>query len=106
MLIVFGRIFVGKVDEVPHLFHLETQFAHIYYFPLLPSKTYLVVKRTGQHIPIGFSGKSILLAWSRAALIVITAISAIAMSANLAWGSAWTISAGVFAAAACLLSFI
>src|SRR4051812_6962391 len=74
MVVVWGWVWSGKCDAVPRLCHVETHFFHLYYVPLIPLGSYAVFSRTPdgnvQGIPIGFSAKSVLLAWLRAALVV------------------------------------
>lgn len=42
MLIFGGRLF-GKVEQVPGLFHVATQFFHVNFVPLVPTKSWLVL---------------------------------------------------------------
>lgn len=73
-MIVFGSRLYGKVDAVPGLGHVATKFGHIYYVPLIPTEGWLVVGEEGngwrgQAIPM--SGKSVLVAWARAAFLAV-----------------------------------
>ena len=74
MVIIWGTTHAGKVDEVPGMFHVVTQFGHVYYIPLIPTGSYIVLERNndggfrGVSIPISF--KSWLVAWLRAGCIV------------------------------------
>jgi len=75
MLIVFGQKRCGKVDHVPGLFYVITEFFHIYYFPLIPMGSYLILDGSpggssvqGTRISISF--KSVLMGWFRALLVV------------------------------------
>jgi hypothetical protein len=73
MYIVWGSKLMGKCDVVPGLFHTATKFGHIYYLPLIPTATYVVMQQSGKSfkgVPVPLSLKSILLAWARAALLV------------------------------------
>jgi hypothetical protein len=73
MYIVWGSRFYGKVDEVPGLCHVATQFGHVYYIPLIPVGTYAVIAEQGdnfQGVPLPLSGKSVLTAWLRAGLVL------------------------------------
>lgn len=76
MIIIWGTTHAGKVDEVPGLFHVVTQFGHLYYIPLIPTGSYVVLDKNpdggfrGVSIPISF--KSWLIGWLRAACIVAT----------------------------------
>jgi hypothetical protein len=80
-----GESLYGKVDQVPGLFHVATKFSHAYYLPIVPQGSYLVDERwtPPRERPIGWSNKSILIAWVRVAL--------------------WLAATGFTAAAACLL---
>jgi hypothetical protein len=75
MIIIWGEGNYGKVDVVPNLCYVTTRFFHLYYVPLLPLGSYVVV--AGSEEGNGFRGvrtrlsfKSILAGWIRAALIL------------------------------------
>lgn len=73
MFIVWGSRMCGKVDAVPGLCHVITNFGHLYYFPLIPTGSILVLAEDsdgtyGLKIPLSL--KSILVAWLRAFLWV------------------------------------
>src|SRR5688572_6535514 len=68
-MIVFGARMYGRVDEVPGLFYVATQFFHIYYLPLVPMGSRLVLASDSKNplvMPIAFSFKSLAIAWLRA----------------------------------------
>lgn len=70
MIYVFGTQRYGKVDQVPGLFHVATEFFHVQYIPLIPVKSWLVIDSTVQGgrfrgVPLGWYGKSIFFAWLR-----------------------------------------
>lgn len=72
MHIEWGKEMFGKVDAVPGCFHVATEFFHINRLPLVPGRTYLMLKRPwgderGPELP--FSRKSLVTAWARATLI-------------------------------------
>lgn len=72
-MIIFGTRLYGKVDEVPGLFHVSTQFFHIDFLPLIPTGSYAVFSEEGsgwRGANIGLSGKSVLVAWVRAACVI------------------------------------
>jgi hypothetical protein len=82
MIIYYGTNFFGKVDSVPGVFHVATKFGHIYYLPLVPSQSFLVLERTSsgiRGIPIPFSWKSMLIAWVRVAFGAAAVISLIGL---------------------------
>lgn len=75
MYIVWGTALYGRVDRVPGWFDVGTQFGHIYYVPLIPTKTWVILQGTedgngwkGVEIPM--SAKSVLAAWLRAAIAI------------------------------------
>jgi hypothetical protein len=70
-MIVAGTRLYGKVDQVPGLFHLATEFFHIQFVPIGPTRSYVVLHGTGTRgIRVGLSGKSILFAYLRAILVL------------------------------------
>jgi hypothetical protein len=86
MVIVWGSRMYGKVDVVPGLFHVATRFGHVYYLPLIPTQSFVVLGQQGDQftgVPIPLSGKSILLAWVRAILVVAFISATIAALVNL-----------------------
>ena len=78
MFIVFGQNKYGKVDRVPGLFHVVTEFFHIYYVPLIPLKSYLMFEASQGSTPISLHLRSVLMGWARALLICVSLGSVIA----------------------------
>jgi hypothetical protein len=75
-MIIFGTRLYGKVDQVPGLFHLATEFFHIQFIPLGPTRTFLVMEGPGGGgVRMGLSGKSILFAYLRAFLVVVCIVA-------------------------------
>lgn len=73
MFIVFGTRLYGKVDEVPGLFHVATNFFHVWYLPLIPVGSVVVLDKRGgafRGAKIDLSVKSVLVAWARLWLFV------------------------------------
>jgi 4-amino-4-deoxy-L-arabinose transferase-like glycosyltransferase len=75
MVIIWGTTHAGKVDEVPGgMFHVVTRFGHVYYIPLIPTASYIVLEKTadggfrGADIPLSF--KSILAGWLRGGSVI------------------------------------
>jgi hypothetical protein len=75
MLIIWGQRLCGKVDEVPGLFHVRTRFFHVYYIPLIPLATFIIL--AGSETGNGFKGKqismsfkSVLFGWLRGGCVV------------------------------------
>ena len=73
MIIIWGSRMYGKVDVVPGLFHVETKFGHLWYIPLFPVETYVVLNKDNEGwngVKIPLSPKSIIYAWLRAGTLV------------------------------------
>jgi hypothetical protein len=76
MIILHGTRLYGKVDQVPGLFHVATQFFYLQYLPLIPLGSYLVLHGTEKDDG-GFSGRklrlsgnSVLFAYMRLGLFI------------------------------------
>jgi hypothetical protein len=89
MVVIWGTTHAGKVDEVPGgMFHVVTRFGHLYYIPLIPTGSFLVLEKStdggfrGTQIP--FSVKSLLTGWLRGFSIVALIGSGIGLIATLA----------------------
>lgn len=68
-----GRKLYGRVDRVPGIFYVATEFVHGNFIPLIPHRGWVVFHETDDAwdgVEFRFSFKSILIAWVRAALIV------------------------------------
>jgi hypothetical protein len=77
VIIIFGQRRCGKVDEVPGLCYVQTQFVHVYYVPLIPTTSYIVL--AGSESGSGFRGvktslslKSVLVGWVRTGAVLAT----------------------------------
>lgn len=46
MFMLGGQNFYGKIDRVPGLFYVATQFIHLFYIPLIPMGAHLVLEDT------------------------------------------------------------
>ena len=107
MIIIWGSRMCGVVDQVPHICHVATRFGHVYYIPLIPTQSYIVLEQQGDSFygkAIGLSGKSVLVAWLRAALVVGALVAAVATIVAVArhdplLAAAWAILVVVLAAA-------
>jgi hypothetical protein len=76
MVIVWGTRLYGKVDHVPGLFYVATHFAYVQFIPLFPTSSYLILDGTEgsqgfQGVKIPMNGKSVLVGYLRAALLVL-----------------------------------
>jgi uncharacterized membrane protein (GlpM family) len=75
MIFFFGTRNYGKVDHVPGLFYLSTQFFYLQFVPLVPTGTHLIIDGSEQGngfrgIKLGLSGKSVFFAYLRALCMV------------------------------------
>ena len=74
MIIVWGSRLYGKVDEVPGMFYVATKFAHLWYIPLIPLGTHLILGEDDdggwEGVKIPFSIKSLFVAWARTGLVI------------------------------------
>ena len=69
MIIFFGTKSYGKVDNIPGVCHVATDFLHIQFLPLIPVGTYAVCSDKHRvRLPLSF--KSILMAWFRVLLLM------------------------------------
>jgi hypothetical protein len=86
MIIIWGSKLYGKVDVVPGLFHVETKFGHLWYIPLIPVESYVVLGKGGDgfngvRIPLSF--KSVVYAWLRAATLIAGVVGSIGALAKV-----------------------
>lgn len=75
MVIIFGQRLCGRVDQVPGACYVATRFFHVYYVPLIPLSSWVIVEGSenqngfrGQQI--GLSGKSVVYGWLQAFLVI------------------------------------
>jgi len=81
-MIVWGTRLFGGVDKVPGICHVATKFFHIWYVPLVPLASWIVLAgsqtdKGWRGVEIPMSGKSVLAGYLRAATIVAALISVI-----------------------------
>jgi hypothetical protein len=75
MFVHAGMTMYGKVDQVPGLLHVGTQFFHVNFIPLIPLGSYVVIEGVEVKedqppgVPISFNFRSLFFAWLRAGLI-------------------------------------
>src|SRR5262245_48789843 len=60
MIFIWGERLSGRIDQVPGLCYVATLFFHIFFFPLVPFGTYIVVDGTVQRT----ESKAVLLGWT------------------------------------------
>ncbi len=72
MVIVWGVTRAGKVDVAPDLFHVESSFGHVYYIPLIPLQSVMVLKPQlgGGEVAVPMSFKSIFFGWLRGGSLI------------------------------------
>ncbi|MEM7456846.1 MAG: hypothetical protein AAF456_21055 [Planctomycetota bacterium] len=109
-MIIFGTNTFGGTDEVDDLFKVKTQFFHVWFVPLIPISSYLVVDESmgsfnGIRIP--FSIKSMLIAWSRTALFFssIFAMIGVAINAGNIASAAFCVLAAIICIAMLIASY-
>ena len=76
MIVIYGWKTYGKVDRVPNLFYVCTQFFHVYWVPLIPLRSYVVLEGSEhngsfQGVRTALSLRSILAGWWRAFLALL-----------------------------------
>jgi hypothetical protein len=92
MIVFYGTRMYGKVDQVPGLFYVGTQFFYLQFVPLIPVGSYLVFEGSEKDdrfhgVKIGLSGKSVLFAYGRLAAFVGAAATAVlAVIGLVRWG--------------------
>ncbi len=78
-LFVCGERFYGQCDEVPGTLHVLTRFFHLWWFPLIPRESWLILIdrhgcRSAGHVRLRLQPRSIALTWLRALLWVAVAV--------------------------------
>src|SRR3954462_10886484 len=68
--VYFGWDLFGKVDRVPGRFHVATEFFHVWFLPVAPHRSFMVLEGEGTArgvsvVPIANSHKSLLVVWGR-----------------------------------------
>jgi hypothetical protein len=108
MIIIWGTRLAGTVDKVPGLFYVRTQYGHLWWIPLIPIRSYIILHGSeggtgfkGRETPL--SGKSVLFGWLRTASIFGGVFGLIALIVNgLALSDKWsdeTLGMGLFSVA-------
>lgn len=104
-MIVYGTRLYGYCDEIEGVGHVATQFAHIWFLPLIPLKGFFVFDGDDDRgVEIPMRGKSVLSAWLRSGFIFGGIGSLIAGFAGFG-SSALTGAALVVCAIACFVGF-
>lgn len=109
MIVFYGTQLYGKVDKVPMLGHVATSFFYLQFVPLIPLGSYLVLEDGQGQISVGFSFKSLVIAWLRTALVFgavgLGIAGVIAMSEHSIAGMVVGLGGAVFCAAAMIGSY-
>src|SRR5262245_51790070 len=74
-MIIFGTRMFGKCDQVGNLFYIRTRFFHVWFIPLIPVQSYIVLAGSEDFsgfkgIPTSMSLKSVLFGWLRGGLTI------------------------------------
>ncbi|MGE0492120.1 MAG: hypothetical protein AB7S38_23095 [Vulcanimicrobiota bacterium] len=117
MIVYFGKDLFGRVErclaEGRETLYIETLFFHIFLFPLIPLRSYLVVAGTDQAVELPLNWKSVGLAYLRAVLFILLLVSGLVVSAGVIglfvevntervlrmlalWGTVFGLSAGLW----------
>ena len=71
---IVGDNYYGKVDHLPGLFFVKTRFLHVWWIPLVPRESYVMVDGPGREghrgVRIPFCWRSCLWGWARAFLLM------------------------------------
>jgi hypothetical protein len=88
-MIVFGHRLYGTIDRC-RATYVATRFVHIWFVPIIPIGSHLVVANVGsriQSLPLGMHGRSVLAGYGRAWGLVVGALCAFAAVGNLGSGN-------------------
>lgn len=64
-MIIAGTRTMGKVDDVPGVGHVATQFFHVWFFPLVPLRSLVVEDGAERAVSIPMSWKSVAVGYFR-----------------------------------------
>ena len=83
MFIVYGKRLFGVVDQVDKAFTIQTLFGHVWYLPLIPMESWLVLAgstdKQWRGVKLGsLSWRSVLFAWARLGLLALSVAAVIA----------------------------
>lgn len=87
-MVHFGQMRCGKVDHWGGLFHVVTEFFHANFIPLLPLRSFLVLrsasgKRPDAEVPVPLSWKSVWAGWLRTVLVLLLLLSVLQFCGDL-----------------------
>lgn len=76
MFVHAGTLLYGKVDQVPGLLHVATQFLHVNFVPLWPMSSFVVIEGIERNeddppgVAIAMNYRSVFFAWLRTGMTV------------------------------------
>lgn len=90
-MIVFGSQSYGRTHRVPRAFHVSTRFLHVMFFPLVPRSSWVVLEKERRLSPeedVAYAlprieWRSVMLAWIRAALVLIALVAAVVLCTQI-----------------------
>lgn len=84
MIVFYGTRPYGKVDRIPGLGHIATNFVYIQFIPIIPVGGVFVLEgKKDEGAPVVLRSKSMVMAWLRCALVVaIPILPILALSAG------------------------
>jgi hypothetical protein len=104
-MLLYGTRLCGYSDKVDGVGHVATRFFHIWWVPLIPVRSYLMVEgHDDRGVEIPMRGKSVLAAWVRTAFIL-GGIGMLVGASSLMSSSALSAVALLVAAAASFVGF-
>ncbi|HYP88204.1 MAG TPA: hypothetical protein VEQ59_08620 [Polyangiaceae bacterium] len=113
MIVVYGSTLYGKVRAVPGVCHVATRFLHLFFVPLFPTGSWLVIHRAvrAEHgvelvrLP-ALNWASVGLGWLRFFLFIALVVLAIVIATKLGLERPWADTARfIVAALACVAAF-
>lgn len=71
MIIIYGTRAYGRTDSVPGLFYVSTMFFYLYWIPLIPYRSVVMIDDGGDRgVSVGLSLKSVLFGYLRTAALI------------------------------------
>jgi hypothetical protein len=74
-MLIYGYYYLGKIDHLPGYFYVTTRFGHLWFIPLVPEQSYLMIddgapSNAPRGMPMAFQWRSALVGWMRGFLIL------------------------------------
>lgn len=113
-VIFYGARLYGRVHEVPGVFYVSTRFLHVFFVPLIPTASWIVLDDKREVSWLGADRKGLALgcirwrsvgmAWLRLLLLLVGVASGLSAAVQISLGaSLWKTALGVVVLGACLL---